>query len=47
MLFHFRHTFWIGLMTLIGAWASFAFLDFELTVVTLLASILFVLIKKE
>jgi len=47
MLFHFRHAFWVGLITLIGAWVSFAFLDFEFTVVTLLASILFVLIKKE
>tara|TARA_Y100001938_G_C7819307_1_gene295812 strand:+ start:284 stop:427 length:144 start_codon:yes stop_codon:yes gene_type:complete len=47
MLFDFRHIFWVGLATLAVAWISYAFLDFEFTVVTLLASMLIVLIKNN
>lgn len=47
MLFHFSHIFWVSLGVLVASWASYAFLDFEFTAITLLASILIVLIKKS
>lgn len=46
MLFHFNK-FWVSLTILILAWLSFAFLNYEFTVVSLLASLLIVLVNDD